>query len=248
MICNTFLLLKGMGKRKEQQLWKSGIKEWNDFLAVSSVRGVSGIAKRQFDHQLHEAKARLLAGDSTYFAERVPSAEHWRCYDDWSNECCFLDIETASQGRQITVVGISDGYSYKTLVRKANLYPELLKQELARYKMIVTFNGSSFDLPHLEKWSKGIVPKIPHFDLKHGCARLGYTGGLKEVEKQLGVVRAELVSRVKGGDPRLLWKTFLATGDQHYLDLLLAYNEEDVMNLKRIAEKVYHTLKEKLLG
>ena len=44
------------------------------------------------------------------------------------------------------------------------------------------------------------------------------------------------------GNPVDAWKTFHASGDREYLELLLDYNREDVENLKRIMEVVYDKL------
>ncbi len=58
----------------------------------------------------------------------------------------------------------------------------------------------------------------------------------------------EIVRRIKGGDALLLWKMFKACGDEDYLNLLIEYNEKDVMNLKPLMEYVYEKKKEKLLS
>lgn len=39
-----------------------------------------------------------------------------------------------------------------------------------------------------------------------------------------------------GEDAAELWRTFRATGDEYYLDLLVKYNEEDIINLKPLAD------------
>ena len=56
-----------------------------------------------------------------------------------------------------------------------------LSQELKKYKLIVTFNGSVFDLPLLKRHFSDIIPDIPHIDLRFLCAKLGLKGSLKDI-------------------------------------------------------------------
>jgi len=130
-----------------------------------------------------------------------------------------------------------------SFVRNHNLDFNVIKKILLRYDMIITFNGNVFDLPFLRKYCKDLIPNVLCWDLRHSCALLGLTGGLKQVERELGIKRQnEIVERIHGGDPLRLWKTFLATGDAYYLELLVEYNQEDTINLKSIADKIYKNL------
>jgi uncharacterized protein YprB with RNaseH-like and TPR domain len=139
-----------------------------------------------------------------------------------------------------------DGINTMTLVKNQNLYPDNIRRILSKFKMIVTFNGNVFDLPFLKKYYNNIIPEMPCWDLRHSCHGIGLKGGLKEIEKELGIKRQnEIVERIKGGDPITLWRTFLATGDAYYLELLVEYNQEDAINLKSIADKTYTRICEK---
>jgi hypothetical protein len=102
--------------------------------------------------------------------------------------------------------------------------------------MMVTFNGAAFDLPFIEKIYPGTLPNIPNLDLRYTTAKLGMTGGLKKIEKILGIERRKMIGDFTGGDAVTLWRRYKATGDDHYLNLLIEYNEEDIINLKKIAE------------
>jgi uncharacterized protein YprB with RNaseH-like and TPR domain len=72
---------------------------------------------------------------------------------------------------------------------------------------------------------------------------VGLNGGLKEVENKLGIRRNKIVEGLYGGDALALWRIYKNTGDEYYLNLLIEYNEEDIINLKRIASVVVDTLK-----
>jgi hypothetical protein len=132
------------------------------------------------------------------------------------------------------------------MVKGRNLDPYVLGKLLQQYKMIVSFNGSGFDLPVLNRYYPNTVPSIPHLDLRHALAKLGFTGGLKNIEKQFGIKRAKEVEGVSGSDAVYLWQMYKATGKGEYLERLVQYNEEDVVNLKPLADFAYKELRKKM--
>ena len=164
----------------------------------------------------------------------------WRLYDYYKEEACFLDIEINSYGK-IILVGVSDYYNSNFFIKNVNLSKNLIEKELQKYKLIITFNGSAFDLPKLKKELQ-IKFNLPHLDLKPLCINLGLTGGLKEVEKKFNLKRPPHLY----GNPVSLWKSFHASGDREYLDLLIEYNREDIENLKLITDHIYKKMSEKL--
>ncbi len=220
---------------------KQGIHDWQDFFHAKSIRGIAPEKKSYFDRRLHEAQAALLGENSAYFLGKLPAKEMWRLYDTFRDACGFLDIETDGYGR-VVIVGLSDYFTTKTFVRGANLEKELLEKELWRYKLLVTFNGAAFDLRKLKR-QYSIELNVPHIDLKPLCSRLGWNGGLKEVEKMLNLRRPEHLYL----SPVELWEQFLASGDTEVLERLIAYNAEDVENLKGVMGEVYKKMREKLL-
>jgi uncharacterized protein len=95
---------------------------------------------------------------------------------------------------------------------------------------VVTFNGSSFDLPMIRKRLYADLRRdFEHCDLLHVCRRRGLRGGLKRVETMLGIARA--TAGISGWDAPRLWNRYEMAGDQAALELLLEYNREDVVNL-----------------
>ena len=55
----------------------------------------------------------------------------------------------------------------------------------------MTYNGKSFDIPFIESHF-GAKLTHAHIDLRYILASLGYRGGLKGCEKQLGIDRGDL--------------------------------------------------------
>jgi len=250
VIQNSFIFLEGVKRGIESSLWQQGIDSWDAFLAKGRIKGLSAQRKSYFDRRIMEARKALYNSDSGYFKSILPSSEYYRLYDFFKEEAVFLDIETTGldhRRNDITVIGLFDGISTKTMIKNINLDYDALRNELKDYKMIVTFNGSSFDVPFINKKYPDTLPNVPNFDVKVAASRIGLKGGLKEIERKLSISRGDLVSRLCGGDAITLWKMYKATGDEHYLNLLVEYNEEDIINLKKIAEHCVGRLRETLI-
>ncbi|MBI2558151.1 ribonuclease H-like domain-containing protein [Candidatus Woesearchaeota archaeon] len=251
MITNTFIFLERVGKRLEQNIWRNGIPNWDSFLKSKNVNGLARHRKLYCDRKILNARKALYSFDSGYFLNLLPQSEMWRLYDFFKEDAVFLDIETTGLSKNeddITVFGLYDGISTKTMIKGINLDFNILKKELQKYKLIVTFNGASFDLPFIEKRYPNLLPKIPNFDVKSVTSRLGLKGGLKNIEKILSIRRSSIVDRFYGGDALTLWRMYRATGDDYYLNLLVEYNEYDIINLKTVAEHCVKKMKEKILN
>lgn len=245
MLAHSFIFLRGIGPSREFSLWKRGVHTWDDFVAEREISHISPERKAEMDSQLEIAAEHLRAKDSGYFATRLPSREMWRCYGDFLDRVAYLDIETTgiSSRSPVTVVGVYDGSRMHTLVRGMNLTSENLLSILTSVKMIVTFNGSSFDLPVLSAQFPQSIPHVPHLDLRHILRRTGHAGGLKTIERELGIERDRRVEYMTGEDAAYLWKMWERHGKKNALDLLVEYNTEDCRNLKTLAKYSYNRMK-----
>lgn len=251
MITSTFIFLERIGNKLEQNIWKNGIYNWDSFLRRKNIEGLSRHRKIYYDRRILNARKALYNFDSSYFLSILPQSEMWRLYDFFKEDAVFLDIETTGLSKNnddITVFGLYDGINTKIMIKGINLDYNSLKKELQKYKLIVTFNGASFDLPFIEKRYPNLLPKIPNFDVKAVTDKLGLRGGLKNIEKVIGTKRSEIVDKFYGGDALTLWRMYRATGDNYYLDLLVEYNEYDIINLKIVAEHCVKEMKEKILN
>ena len=245
MIRNTFSILEGIGPKLERALWRKGILEWGDFIGAPEIKTISPVRKAVFDKRLMDAGKRLAMGDSGYFAQALKLKEHWRLYEVFRDRAVCLDIETNgwhhAAGGYVTVVGLYDGFDYKAFVRGENLSSEALKKELSRYRYVITFFGSGFDLPFLKE-SLGIDFEMAHFDLCFGARKLGITGGLKKIEPLLGIHRDDSVKGLDGYQAVRLWHE-AKRGNRAAFDLLITYNREDTVNLMGMAKTLYERLK-----
>ena len=245
MLRNSFVIAKGVGPQREASLWRNGVRTWDDFLDERSIKGISAARKKKLDSEIGRARDSLEGGDASYFSRHLASRHRWRCLKDFEKSVCYLDIETTGLSllSPITVVGMHDGKRMHTLVRGIDLSGSNLRAMLSSVSMIVTYNGSGFDLPVIEQQFPGSVPEVPHVDLRYPLRRIGFTGGLKAIEREMGVERDRRVEYMTGEDAVYLWRLWERQGKRNALDLLIEYNAEDCKNLKPLAARAYDVMK-----
>ncbi|MCE5195448.1 MAG: ribonuclease H-like domain-containing protein [Nitrospiraceae bacterium] len=247
MIRNTFSLLNGIGEKIERRLWDSGILTWDDFIKTPQPLCINPERKPVFDHLLSTASKELDKSNAEYFASAVKRKEHWRLYDVFKNDAVCLDIETngfmPDKGGYATMVGLYNGYDYKCFIKGIDLTAENLMNELSAYKYLITFYGVAFDIPFLLRTMPDLKFDIPHFDLCFSAKKIGFTGGFKKLEEELGVKRDESVKGMNGYDAVRIWEYYIRTANKEHLDLLKIYNKEDTVNLHNIADTIYRQLR-----
>ncbi|MDV0446836.1 hypothetical protein MsAg5_06940 [Methanosarcinaceae archaeon Ag5] len=239
MLRNSYIQMDGIGKGAEKSIWDSGVESWEDAAAQLSELPISKTKKAAVEKGIDESAAHLKDQDHLFFADRLPSAEHWRAYSEFSDSVAFVDIETTGLAPgydTITVVGIYNRKEARTYVQGIDL--DDVVDELQKYKMLVTFNGARFDLPFIKREFPGIEFSPLHMDLMYPLKRIGYSGGLKKIERTLGIERDEDLKSVDGFEAVRLWRRY-ERGDEEALDTLLRYNKEDIVNLETIIDKVY---------
>jgi uncharacterized protein YprB with RNaseH-like and TPR domain len=234
----SFVLLDRVGDRTERRIWDQGILTWNDFIDRDRVSPFSEERKEASDAILRMAQEAMWTRETTFFSSRLPGREVWRMYPSFRDDTVYLDIETTGLSRRnaITVVGLARGGRFKALVRGQDLSRRRLASELDGARMIVTFNGASFDLPMLRYQYPVPGLDLPHLDLRYLARRVGLTGGLKRIERDLGLERDREFAMMTGKDAVHLWRLWERKGNEKALDLLLRYNEADVVNMVEVAD------------
>jgi hypothetical protein len=196
---------------------------------------------------LAESVVALDHKNASYFKSQLGAKEAWRAWPEFQSDCCYLDIETdgGMSGSSVTTIGLYDGNRFTCLVRGQDL--EIFPDYISRFKYLVTFYGTGFDLPMLQKAFPGLrFPQI-HLDLCFALKRLGYRGGLKRIEKQLGISRGDETDGLSGLDAIRLWREY-QLGREESLRTLIEYNQEDVVNLEILAQLAFDQLKEATLS
>jgi len=238
VLTNTFRHVRGISAAAEQRLWSDGVDCWETCAARYELPLTRGRGERLQD-ELAKSVERLAAGDARYFTDRLPAAEHWRVFPQLRGSVAYLDIETTGLSpydSYVTTVALYDGVSVRAYVRGDNL--DRLGDDLADYRLLVTYNGKCFDVPFLRE-SLGLTLDQAHVDLRYVLRSLGYGGGLKGCERQLGIVRGDLED-VDGYFAVLLWNEYRRTRNPRALETLLAYNIQDVVNLETLLVTAYN--------
>ncbi|HPR42596.1 MAG TPA: ribonuclease H-like domain-containing protein [Candidatus Methanofastidiosa archaeon] len=243
MIERSFIFLDGVGDNTERRIWQMGIGGWHDYLDTERIPRISTERKCAHDDVLRRAIANMDCRNDAFFASLLPCKHHWRLFQRFRKDAVYLDIETTGhfQGNLTTMVGTYDGKEFNALIRGKDLSKESIESLFEGKKMIITFYGRGFDVPVLEQEFGVRLPKI-HYDLCFSGKMIGYHGGLKRIERQLGICRAEEAQGLDGMDAVYLWRDYERRGDKDALERLIAYNREDVVNLERISEIFYAEL------
>ncbi|WP_408958740.1 ribonuclease H-like domain-containing protein [Natrinema sp. 74] len=236
---NSFIPVHGVGEATERRLWENGVTHWDEF--DGSVVG-STLAGR-IETFIDEGRTHLERGDISVFTEALPAASRWRCYENVSDEACFLDIETtglSADQNDVTTVSCHRGGETETFVKDRDLTRDRLARELEESALLVTFNGQRFDVPFLETCFD-LEIDLPHVDLMYPCKKLGLDGGLKAIERDLGIDRG--TPDISGRDAVRLWHEY-ESGDDAALETLVEYNRADTANLEPLMETVTDRLHE----
>jgi len=158
-----------------------------------------------------------------------------RLFKDWANH-------------KLTIVGIyivDDVTLEKKVVQlvgdECNV--ESLMKVLSGVDTLVSYNGRSkpagrkgyvgFDFPVINA-QLGIMldEEFQHVDLCPLCWEKGLWGGLKKVERVLGIERK--TDGVDGREAMRQWREYEESGNLDILNALLLYNYEDIINLEKL--------------
>ncbi len=247
MLKRSFIHISGVGAKRELSIWRAGVESWEDFIQ----KGKTLLPRAVYNLGLPMVKRSLEAlaapGGLDELAGMLPPAEHWRFWPQY-DRVAYLDIETGGDPAEwggITMVGIYDGETVQQYVAEDNLHE--LDQAMRGCDIVCTFAGSTFDIPVLKSVFGNLYVPPVHIDLRWVLKRVGYSGGLKRIEKTLGIQRPDEVDGLSGLDAVRLWAAYQA-GDETALATLKQYNAWDVLSLKPLLELAVNQLKERILG
>jgi len=155
----------------------------------------------------------------------------------------YLDIETTGlsfSNDEITVIGIflCNGENTSVIQLVGDEISDIsLMKALRGVSKIYTYNGQRFDLPFIHsRIGINLIEIFEHRDLMFDCWNNNLYGGFKGVEKQLGINRE--LTDVNGYEAVKLWWRYVNYYDRTALNTLLAYNREDVVNLKTLRDRL----------
>jgi predicted nuclease with RNAse H fold len=185
-----------------------------------------------------------LARTVPRLARRSTKSRNFRIAPELADpvQVVFLDVETTGLSwyyDELTLVGWARDGAYRTYITGDDSSELLLS--LASAKVLVTFNGTLFDLRFLKKTFGDLVLPPLHVDLRYLAKRAGLTGGQKVIERTLGLAERVGLEDVDGAAAVVLWHRYLR-GDDLSLARLIDYNRHDVLGMCGILDEVLDRL------
>jgi uncharacterized protein YprB with RNaseH-like and TPR domain len=238
MLERTFVHAHGIGYHSERRLWEQGADSWEAFLAGADGYQLPSGRRSLLVDTITRSPEALRVGDYRFFQQRLAQRDHWRAWQSFPGRVAYLDIETygGTDFDNVTVVGLYDGVRLRQFVRGEDLLD--FDEALDDIAVLVTFNGSGFDLPVLKNAFPRVRFDMLHVDLCSTLRRLGFSGGLKRIERQVGLERSPETAALGGWDAVRLWRQCLY-GSLEARELLLRYNAEDVLNMVPLADLAF---------
>lgn len=231
MLNNTFIHLKGKNLEAERKLWMQGILSWSDYIDKFPVQLSLSPDFSNTDNLESSFKA-LKEIDFSFFSKIIHHYEYYRLALTFPEKVIFVDIETTGLSLhydQITLIGWSIGNEYGAYIQGQDITH--FKDKMREAQLIVTFNGTMFDLKFIKKAFPDIdIPPV-HIDLRFFCKRVGLTGGQKAIEKELGFKRNDNLHKMDGESAPVLWYKY-KHGSLESLKTLIEYNHADVDGMK----------------
>ena len=244
-LTNSFIHVQGIGPATERKLWESGVHSWDAAMDLHHSEKKLSSRVTQIIPDIKESLRCYDARDWNHFEKCFPANQKWRAFKDFNERVLYVDIETTGMGGDdsITVIGTYNGRDVNTFVAGRNL--EDAVDDIEPYPLIVTYNGASFDMPMIRQHFRYNTFNHIHIDLRFPLHALGLKGGLKHIEQQMGIVRSGETQGMDGWDAVRLWYKYL-NGSEGALQQLVAYNREDIVNLKPLMEYVYEQMSERV--
>ncbi|MBM4031264.1 MAG: hypothetical protein FJ291_05700 [Planctomycetes bacterium] len=171
-------------------------------------------------------------------------------------DACFLDIETTGLGTAtVFLIGTLLWRDGRIVCRQllARSYAEeasilaAFAEDARSARILVTFNGKTFDVPSLRARAAAArvaLPEVPlHFDLLH-AARRRYSEALPDcrlVTLERCVCGRHRVGDIAGADIGRAYHDFVRTGDARELALIVQHNRADLLTLAELMARMLLT-------
>ena len=239
LLTKSFQHFPGIGPRRTEQLSAAGIRDWNDLSRQrpSALPFPLSVSQRLVE-AAHESLNALNDGDLNYFIERLDCANRWRLLHDFWKDCTYLDIETSGLDFDavITVISCWNGESLRLFVNGENLddFPDYV----LNVPLLVTFNGSTFDLPVIRRHFNLPELPVPHVDMRWICRHCDLTGGLKPIERKLHLKRPADLVGTDGNEAIMLWEQWSNSHDEAAKRKLIRYCAADTIALQHVTAAV----------
>jgi uncharacterized protein len=238
LIHECFMHVRGIGPKTAALLGESGFSSWDDCFNRTDELPFNGKRRKHFIKELEQSAQALKREDIDYFISSFPTAEQWRILARYLKSAAFIDVETTGLSWHYCHASVIAAF-YKGAIHSFR-YGENLDDFLELVEsagLLVTFNGNCFDIPFLEKTFN--IPEIncPHIDLRWIAWHRGQRGGLKQIERAMGIRRPACVEGVDGLEAVELFYRW-QQGDFEARHILIRYCAADVLSTYLLAERL----------
>jgi uncharacterized protein len=240
LITGCFSHIRNVGPRTESTLRERGFLTWEDCLCREDELPLQGRRRKDFVEGIRKSQDMLERHDLRSLTSAFPVSEQWRILGSYLDRATFVDCETTGLSRyysHVSVIAAHHRGEIRTYVLGENLDDFLSMVD--EVELLVTFNGSSFDIPFLEKTFN--IPRLDcaHIDLRWVAWHAGYRGGLKSIERSFGIRRPADVEGIDGFEAVDLFYRWQG-GDENARRLLVDYCIADVQSTVLVAERLLH--------
>ncbi|MCB1156743.1 MAG: ribonuclease H-like domain-containing protein [Leptospiraceae bacterium] len=238
MIEKAFLHFKGVGTKVREKLEEEGIQDWKHFLQYNKedkkLQRLAGNLQFELQRYLKAKEEKDIA----FFVKHIHPKERFLLLAEYFDDLSFFDIETNGQtwGDCITTIACFHKGKIYNFVSGENM--EEFLQLLEDVKLLVSFNGASFDIPIVLQYYHIPYLVCPHIDLRWVCHYAGIRGGLKLIEKIFGIKRPANLEGVDGLDAIILWHNWITRKDRSSREKLIRYCSCDAISLKILCTEI----------
>ena len=224
----------GIGPAAEAKIKAKGYAHWQSVLAQPGDLPLGAKTSSALLQFLDRSQRALEQDNIQFFIDHLANKEQWRLLATYFDRLSYFDIETSGldYDAYITCVACYHQGKVHTFVRDENLddFLDLLEE----VHLLVSFNGSSFDVPFMLRTYH--IPELPcpHIDLRWACYHEQHRGGLKHIERSLGIRRPLDLDGVDGAEAVWLWFRWLQYQDRPARQRLLRYCAADVLTLQLV--------------
>ncbi|MBR6057791.1 MAG: ribonuclease H-like domain-containing protein [Victivallales bacterium] len=235
----AFTHFPNIGPVRLKMLLEAGIRSWEDIgpFPPPELHAWNAFWPPIYQTAI-ECREADAANDIQFFIEHLAPQDRWRLLHKHWPQCAFLDIETSGLDfdADITVISVFYQHQVQLFVKDENIddFPDFL----LTLPFIVTYNGSTFDIPKITRFFNLPPLPVPHIDLRWLCQRLDLTGGLKPIEQMLGIIRPQDLQGTDGDDAIQLWQQWQAFHAPHARYLLMKYCAADTLSLELVTDRI----------
>lgn len=236
-----FVLCRGIGPKAEEKIRSAGILNWDLALEHPAELPLSAAKCSDLLDDLKHFDDLHRQGRLDPILRAMPTKEHWRVLSDHGEKASYFDIET--DGLSIyecepTVICLYHKGECLTYINGENL--DDFVDQLFDVELLVSFNGTSFDVPCVQNYFNIPTLPCPHVDLRWVCHHKGYRGGLKSIEREMGIQRDGDVVGVDGHEAVILWQKWKLYGQERALDRLVHYCQADTVGLADLHREILY--------